>query len=704
MKTLILNIILLFILSCSTQENNTENMTSSSHEHTNRLINSSSPYLLQHAHNPVDWYPWGKEALEKAKNEDKPIIVSIGYAACHWCHVMERESFENDSIAAIMNKYFVCIKVDREERPDVDQVYMDAVQAMGLNGGWPLNVFITPDQKPFYGGTYFPPEQWTQILQSIAKAFKENREKLEKSAEQFTQTLSASEIEKYGLTPSDNPFEKKLLDDMFSTMTQRFDKKYGGMGDAPKFPMPSNWAFLLRYNEATGNELALQQVTKTLNNIGYGGIYDQVGGGFARYSVDKEWFAPHFEKMLYDNAQLVSLYSEAYSLTRDAYYKTIVEETVNWLQEEMTSDENGFYSSLDADSEGEEGKYYVWKYDEFIDVLGRDAEIVSKYYNVTQKGNWEHGNNILHRSTSDKMFAQKENISQDDLNKIILQAKSKLYKAREKRIRPGLDDKILLGWNAVMAKGLLDAYNVFSDEKYLSLALKNIQFIEENMREGNNLFRNYKDGKASITAYLEDYALYIEALTTAYQSTFDEDYLKIADKLTQYTITNFYDNKEGLFYYTNDESDDLIARKKEIFDNVIPSSNSIMAVNLHVLATILDKKEYHDMSNTMLSQVSGILTSSTSHLSNWATLYSYKTYPTPEIVILGEKADELRSLLASQYIPNKVVMGSNTESDLPLMKGKYAINDKTTIYVCFNKTCKLPVHSVESAIKQIKGN
>lgn len=704
MKTLILNITLLFILSCSAQENNTENMTSSTHEHTNRLIDSSSPYLLQHAHNPVDWYPWGKEALEKAKNEDKPIIVSIGYAACHWCHVMERESFENDSIAAIMNKYFVCIKVDREERPDVDQVYMDAVQAMGLNGGWPLNVFITPDQKPFYGGTYFPPEQWTQILQSIAKAFKDNREKLEESAEKFTQTLSASEIQKYGLTPSENPFEKKLLDDMFSTMSQRFDKKNGGMGDAPKFPMPSNWAFLLRYNAATGNELALNQVTKTLDNIGYGGIYDQVGGGFARYSVDKEWFAPHFEKMLYDNAQLISLYSEAYSLTKDTYYKTIVAETINWMQQEMTSDENGFYSSLDADSEGEEGKYYVWKYDDFKEVLGKDAEIVASYYNVTQKGNWEHGNNILYRNSSDEIFAKKETISQDDLIKTIHRAKSKLYKAREKRIRPELDDKILLGWNAVMAKGLLDAYNAFSDENYLALALNNIQFIEENMREGNNLFRNYKDDKASITAYLEDYALYIEALTTAYQSTFDEKYLEIADKLTQYVITNFYDNKEGLFYYTNNESEDLIARKKEIFDNVIPSSNSIMAINLHVLATILDKKEYHDMSNKMLSQISGILTSNTSHLSNWATLYSYKTQPTPEIVILGKNADKLRSSLAAQYIPNKVVLGSTTTSNLPLMEGKYAIDDKTTIYVCFNKTCKLPVHTVESALKQIKGN
>jgi len=706
LKTLSIHIVLLLILSCSSQENNTKDMTSSEHKHTNRLIESSSPYLLQHAHNPVDWYPWGKEALEKAKNEDKPIIVSIGYAACHWCHVMERESFENDSIASIMNEHFVCIKVDREERPDVDQVYMDAVQAMGLNGGWPLNVFITPDQKPFYGGTYFPPEQWTQILQSIAKAFKENREKLEKSAEKFTQTLSASEIEKYGLTPTENPFEKKLLDDMFTTMSQRFDKKNGGMGEAPKFPMPSNWTFLLRYYKATKNELALQQINKTLENIGYGGIYDQVGGGFARYSVDAEWFAPHFEKMLYDNAQLVSVYSEAYLLTKNPYYKTIVEETINWLQKEMMSDENGFYSSLDADSEGEEGKYYVWKYNDFEKVLGSDAPVMAAYYNVTTKGNWEHGNNILHRDESNAVFSEKENISQDDLAEIILKSKSKLYKAREKRVRPGLDDKILLGWNAVMAKGLIDAYNAFSEKQYLELALKNIQFIEENMREGNNLFRNYKSGKASIPAYLEDYALYIDALNALYQSTFDEQYLEIADQLLQYVISNFYDQKEGLFFYTNNDSEDLIARKKEIFDNVIPSSNSIMAINLHVLGTILDKKEYHDLSDKMLSQIAGIITSNTGHLSNWATLYSYKVQSTPEIVIIGENADEIRASITAHYIPNKVLLGNieNTESSLPLMDGKYAIDGKTTIYVCFNKTCKLPVFEVEDALKLIKGN
>lgn len=679
-------------------------MTTSSDQFTNRLIEASSPYLLQHANNPVDWYPWGEEALTKAKKEDKPILVSIGYSACHWCHVMERESFENDSIAAIMNKHFVCIKVDREERPDVDQVYMDAIQAMGLNGGWPLNVFLTPDQKPFYGGTYFPPEQWSKLLQNVASAFSENREKLEKSADQFAETLSASEIEKYGLAPTSNPFEKKTLDDMYSTLSQKFDKKHGGMAGAPKFPMPSNWKFLLRHYNIARNEGALAQIKKTLNEMANGGIYDQIGGGFARYSVDAKWFAPHFEKMLYDNAQLIELYSEAYSLTNDTYYKTVVEQTFTWLQNEMTSSEGGFYTALDADSEGEEGKFYVWNYEAFIEALGKNADVMTAYYNVSESGNWEHGNNILNKNMSDEAFAEQQGISLVELKEIVAQSQSNLLKVRAKRIRPGLDDKILLGWNAMMSKGLLVAHNTSGKQEYLSLAMKNIQFIESKMRNGTALYRNYKNGNASITAYLEDYALYIDALIAAYQSTFDELYLNIANDLTQYVIEHFYDKNEGLFFFTNDEGEELIARKKEIFDNVIPSSNSIMATNLHHLGIILDNEEYKDISNKMLSQVSGIITSNTGYLSNWATLYSYKSTPTPEIVIIGDKAGELRNELARHFIPNKVMMGAEDSSNLPLLKGKYEIDGKTTIYVCFNKTCKLPVLTVEDALKQIKGN
>ncbi len=670
--------------------------------HTNRLIDSSSPYLQQHAHNPVDWYPWGDEVLEKAKAEDKPILVSIGYSACHWCHVMERESFENDSIAAIMNKYFVCIKVDREERPDVDQVYMDAVQAMGLNGGWPLNVFLTPDQKPFYGGTYFPPQQWAKMLEGIAKAYRENREKIEDSAEKFSQSLSASEVEKYGLNTTTSTFDPKLLDQMYNQMASNFDRKKGGMNKSPKFPMPSNWRFLLRHHEATDNQKSLDQVEKTLDEMAYGGIYDQIMGGFARYSTDADWFAPHFEKMLYDNGQLVSLYSEAYAVTKKELYKDIVYQTIDWLEAEMTNDDGGFYAALDADSEGEEGKYYVWTQGELTGILGADAKMIQQYYNTTSSGNWEEEQNILHRNMSDDEFAKKNNISVFDLQKKVRHAHKQLNKVRSKRIRPGLDNKILAGWNGIMICGLVDAYNAFEEERFLKIALDNANFLEANMRNDKALYRSFNDGKASIDAYLEDYAWVIQAYTTLYQATFDEQWLRKAEALTKYALDNFFDESEGMFFYTDKNGEKLIARKKEIFDNVIPASNSVMANNLHVLGILLDNEEYTTTSSQMLARIEKLLTESTGYLTNWGMLFASKTSPTAEIVIVGDEYMQYRDELAAQYIPNKVLMGSEDESNLPLMEGKFASRGKTTIYVCYNKTCKLPVNSVEEALKQLR--
>jgi uncharacterized protein YyaL (SSP411 family) len=670
--------------------------------HTNRLIDASSPYLQQHAHNPVDWYPWGEEALAKAKAEDKPILVSIGYSACHWCHVMERESFENDSIAAVMNAHFICIKVDREERPDVDQVYMDAVHAMGLNGGWPLNVFLTPDQKPFYGGTYFPPEQWTQMLHGIAKAYTENRAKIETSAEQFSQSLSASEIEKYGLNSTTSDFDPKLLDQMYNQMAGRFDRKKGGMNKAPKFPMPSNWRFLLRYADATSNDQALEQVEKTLEEMAYGGIYDQTMGGFARYSTDADWFAPHFEKMLYDNGQLVSLYSEAYAVTGKALYKDIVYQTVDWLEAEMTNADGGFYAALDADSEGVEGKYYVWTQEELTSILGADAGLIQAYYNTTPNGNWEDEQNILHRRMSDEAFAKKQHLSLVDLQKKVRFAHKKLNEVRSKRIRPGLDNKVLAGWNGIMISGLVDAYNAFGDDRFLKIALKNANFIESNMRNGDGLNRNYNNGLASIDAYLEDYSWVIHAYTSLYQSTFDEQWLRRAASLTNYVIDNFFDESEGMFFYTDKNGEKLIARKKEVFDNVIPASNSVMANNLHVLGILLDNASYTKTSSEMLARMEQLLTESTSYLTNWGMLFTAKTSATAEIVIVGDDYMQFRDAIAAKHIPNKVLMGSKTESTLPLMEGKSALSGKTTIYVCYNKTCKLPVNSVEEALEQLK--
>ena len=686
------------IFACQSQDTpNQKNMS-----HTNRLIDASSPYLQQHAHNPVNWYPWGREALEKAKEEDKPILVSIGYSACHWCHVMERESFENDSIAEIMNKYFVCIKVDREERPDVDQVYMDAVQTMGINGGWPLNVFLTPDQKPFYGGTYFPPQQWTQMLEGIAKAYVDNREKIESSAEQFSQTLSASEIEKYRLNTTSSTFDSKQLDEMYDQMARNFDRKKGGMNRAPKFPMPSNWRFLLRYQGAASNQKALSQVVKTLDEMAYGGIYDQIMGGFARYSTDGNWFAPHFEKMLYDNGQLVSLYSEAYSVTGKKLYKDIVYQTIDWLSTEMTSPEGGFYAALDADSEGKEGKYYVWTQEELSTIIGADASIIQDYYNTNDHGNWEEGQNILHRNMSDEAFAEKHNLSLFDLQKKVLHANKQLNKVRSERIKPGLDNKILAGWNGIMICGLVDAYNAFGEERFLKVALDNANFIELNMRNNDGIYRNYNSGNASIDAYLEDYSWVIQAYTTLYQATFDEQWLHKAEVLTKYVLNNFFDESEGMFFYTDKNGEKLIARKKEIFDNVIPASNSVMATNLHTLGILLDNEEFTNTSKQMLARIQKLLTENTSYLTNWGILFTYKAAPTAEIVIIGDDYLEYRNELAAKHITNKVLMGSKEESDLPLMKEKSTLRGKTTIYVCYNKTCKLPVNSVEEAIKQLK--
>ncbi|MEO1049493.1 MAG: thioredoxin domain-containing protein [Bacteroidota bacterium] len=682
---------------------------SKEHGNANRLINSTSPYLQQHAYNPVDWYEWGEEALEKAKNEDKPILVSIGYSSCHWCHVMERESFENDSIAAIMNSSFINIKVDREERPDVDQVYMDAVQTMGQGGGWPLNVFLTPDQKPFFGGTYFPPERWTGLLGDISTAFKEKREEIEESAGLITNRLSLSELEKYNLNATNANFNQEGLDSLFSTMATKFDRSLGGMNRAPKFPMPSNWLFLMRYYASSNDQKALEQLELTLTEIANGGIYDHVGGGFARYSVDAKWLVPHFEKMLYDNGQLLSLYSEAYTITKNEQYKEVIYETVDWLTREMTSREGAFYSALDADSEGEEGKFYVWTYEELQQYLGNDFEIISKYYNIEQGGNWEHGKNILHKKVSDDEFAKANNIELADLKKLINNTKEVLLKERNKRVKPGLDDKILAGWNALMIKGLCDAYEAFDDRKLLEMALKNANFIDEKLTQGDKLYRTYKysndkqtKGGAKIEAYLEDYALVIDAYVALYEATFDEKWVNKAKAFTDYTLEHFYDTEEGVFYFTGNSSEQLIARKKEIFDNVIPASNSVMAVNLNRLGLIFDLEDYRSKSADMMSKVSDFVKSDPGFMSNWAILYSYLSSPTAEIAIIGEDYEKIKQEINQKYNPNKILLGAKESSDLPLLEEKYAIGDKTTIYVCYNKTCKLPVHDVNEAFKQLE--
>ncbi|PTX19309.1 hypothetical protein C8N40_10439 [Pontibacter mucosus] len=671
----------------------------------NRLIHESSPYLLQHAHNPVDWYPWGEEALQKAKQEDKPILVSIGYAACHWCHVMEREAFEHKSIAELMNRHFVCIKVDREERPDVDAVYMDAISAMGLQGGWPLNVFLTPEAKPFYGGTYFPPKQWKELLDSIAEAYTSHRQELDESAEQFAQHLNQNELAKYGLQQKNYHVREDDFKLIGHNLSRNFDKKYGGLGGAPKFPMPVNYLFLLRYHHHTSDQTILNHINLTLREMAYGGIYDQVGGGFARYSVDEEWLVPHFEKMLYDNAQLVSLYAEAYQATRESLYHDVVYQTIGFLERELMSEEGGFYSSLDADSEGEEGRFYTFTKDELQDLLGDEEPLFSKYYHATVTGNFEHGRNILHRRIPDEKFAKENELEQDVLEEMVTTWKEKLMEVRAHRVRPALDDKVLTSWNALMLKGLADAYLVFGNKHFLELALQNARFILANLKKGDKLYHTYKAGKASVDGFLDDYAFLIRALLRLYEVTFEEQWLLGARRLTDYTLENFFDETEGLFFYTDKTAEQLIARKKEILDNVVPSSNSVMATNLHLLGLYFDEERYTSLSDDMLASVKELLLKEPSHMGNWASLYFHKLTPTAEVVIVGPEAPEMRAELTSFYTPNIILAGAEGagNTNIPLLEHRTAINGKTTVYVCYNRTCQLPVHTAAQALKQLQG-
>ncbi|MBL4716022.1 MAG: thioredoxin domain-containing protein [Bacteroidia bacterium] len=677
-------------------------MEKTKHKYTNHLINESSPYLLQHAHNPVDWYPWGEEALKKAKDENKILLISIGYAACHWCHVMEHESFENEEVAKLMNEYFVPIKVDREERPDIDQIYMSAVQLMTGSGGWPLNCFALPDGRPFYGGTYFPKQNWLTILQKVYDEYKTNPAKVEEFANKLTTGVKQSELISYN---SQAPaFSISLLDETVEKWANNFDNKEGGPNRAPKFPIPNNYHFLLRYYYHKQDQEILDHVLLTLNKMAFGGIYDQLGGGFARYSTDKVWKAPHFEKMLYDNGQLVSLYSEAYQLTKDPLYKQIVYETIEFIQRELTSPEFGFYSSLDADSEGEEGKFYVWTRNELEEILGDDEPLFSEYYNVTYNGNWEHYNNILLRQKTDKEFADKHKISVEDLREKLISAKKKVFKVRSKRIRPGLDDKVLTEWNALMLKGYIDAHRAFNDDNLLKEALKNAKFITDNMLDGSRLNRNYKNGKSTINGYLSDYSFTIEAFIALYEVTFDESWLLKAKDLMDYTINHFYDAGSNMFYFTSDEDPALIARKMEVNDNVIPASNSSIAKGLFILGNLFDNADYLEMSTKMLNNIQQFIPSYGSGYSNWGMLFLNMVYSPYEIAIVGKDAVEKRKELDKNFIPNKLILGGDNEGSLPLLKMK-AVKGKTMIYVCKNKSCKLPVENVSEALEQMnEGN
>ena len=667
---------------------------------TNSLINETSPYLLQHAHNPVEWYPWGTQALEKARSENKMLLISVGYAACHWCHVMEHESYEDVAVAEIMNKHFVCIKVDREERPDVDQVYMNAAYLINGNGGWPLNALAMPDGRPFFAGTYFPKSQWIQLLEYFTGLYKNEREKLNAQADSVSKGIR--DIENVPFNESAISFNMSMIDEMFSALDKKIDKERGGIIGSMKFPMPAIWEFLLQYHFQSGNKSAMDAVETTLNHMALGGIYDQVGGGFCRYATDPKWHAPHFEKMLYDNAQLVSLYSHAFQSTKNPLYKKIVRETIGFINRELTSPEGGFYSSLDADSEGEEGKFYVWSAGEIRDILQKDENLYSDFYGITSGGNWEHGNNIPDANGVEIDVAKKYNLSEDQLQTTLEALNKKLFVVRKNRVPPATDDKILTSWNALMVKGFIDAYKAFGDEAYLDSAKRNIDFLLKNVcTQNNSLFRNYKNGKATIPAFLDDYAFMISALIDYYQVSFDENYLQKANSLAAYVGQHFYDETSGMFFYTDDQHSDLIARKMEVSDNVIPSSNSEMAKNLLCLGLYFENEHYQQQSMQLVKNVIEDIKQNTNYYSNWAQVMLLQTMPPFEVAIVGDHWKEKLAEFNSYYLPNCIFLGGEKEGKLSLLQDKL-VHGKTIIYVCVNKTCGMPTELVIDAIKQIK--
>lgn len=700
MRTLLIILILFItIFSCNSSK---KDILDTQHQYTNELINETSPYLLQHAHNPVNWKAWNSETLQKVKEEKKLMVISIGYSACHWCHVMEKESFEDSTVAATMNKHFVAVKVDREERPDVDQIYINAVQLMTGSAGWPLNVITLPDGRPVWGGTYFRKDNWINSLEKIEKIYQENPQRLIDYATQLEEGIKSMDL--ISVNTNELNFINFPSDSIVEKWSDSFDYKYGGPNRSPKFMMPNNLKYLLRHGIQYNNEKLLNYVYLTLDQIAYGGVYDHVGGGFARYSTDLRWHVPHFEKMLYDNAQLVSLYSQAYQTTKKPLYKEVVLETLEFVKREMTNPEGAFFSSLDADSptnEGdlEEGAYYVFNKNELKLILEDDFSLFSEYYNINSYGKWEKENYVLIRQKSDVLITNEFSISQIELEQKKKSWKKKLSVHRNKRPKPRLDDKTLTSWNALMIEGYVDAFKTFQVAGYLTEALKNAQFIIENQLQPNGaLNHNYKNGKSSINGYLEDYATLINAFISLYEVTLDEKWIRLSEKLTDYTYENFYNQENSMFYFTSKKDEKLITRNFEYRDNVIASSNSIMAKNLFILSHHLDNENYLNTSSKMLHNVKSEIETYPSGYSNWLDLsenYKNKYY---EIVVVGKDANNKIKEINTSYLPNALVAGSLKESTKPLLKYRYIV-DETLIYVCINNSCKLPVSKVSEALK-----
>ncbi|GMN05985.1 thioredoxin domain-containing protein [Croceitalea sp. MTPC5] len=673
------------------------------HKHTNALIEETSPYLLQHAHNPVNWQAWHPEVLERAQKEDKPLLISIGYAACHWCHVMEEECFEDEEVAQMMNENFINIKIDREERPDVDQIYMDAIQMMTGNGGWPLNIIALPDGRPFWGATYLPRENWVKSLEQLTKLYKEDPEKIRGYASDLERGIQSINLVENNAEA--NTYSLEQLKNSVGEWSAYFDTYLGGYKRAPKFMMPNNLDFLLHYGTSQKDSTVLQYVNTTLTRMAYGGIYDHIGGGFSRYSVDTKWHVPHFEKMLYDNGQLVSLYAKAFAVTKNPLYKKVVEQSIGFVQEELSDESGGFYSSLDADSlnendELEEGAYYVWTKAALEQLLGADFTLFKDYYNINSYGEWEE-NYVLIRDKSDQEIADKHSISVEKLKERLSKSLSVLKQAREKRKKPRLDDKILTSWNGLLLKGLVDAYRYMGDKDHLDMALKNARFIESKMlRTSGGLFRNHKNGKSTINGFLEDYAATIEAFIALYEVTFDQKWLDHAKGLTDYTLVHFNDDVSRMFFFTSDEDESLIRRTIETNDNVISASNSIMANNLLKLHKVFPKEGYGERAHRMVKNVQDNFDKNGQSFANWMHLVLYENLNFYEIAIVGEEYKKLGQEIASHYIPNSILVASEKEGGIDLLKNRYN-EGQTLIYVCIEGTCKLPVVEAQQALNSI---
>ncbi len=669
----------------------------------NELQHETSPYLLQHANNPVHWKAYNDKSLETAKDQDKLMIISVGYSACHWCHVMEHDSFESEDAAQIMNSNFISIKVDREERPDVDAVYMKAVQLMGSQGGWPLNIVALPDGRPIWGGTYFPKKDWMNYLSQLAEMYQSERPKLLEYADKLQNGIET--ISSLKSSDSSSELQLNMLVPLVTKWKKSFDHEFGGMARAPKFMMPNNYTFLLNYADSTNDIELLDFVNLTLQKMAFGGLFDTVDGGFSRYSVDMKWHVPHFEKMLYDNGQLVSLYSDAYKVTKNELYREVVEKTLKFVARELTADSGAYFSALDADSLNENGKleegaFYVWKMEELKELIP-DFELFSIVFNINDFGFWEDGNFVLIQNQTLEQIATDQNIEFETLKNRKKEWEHILYEFREKRSKPRLDDKSLTSWNAIMLKGYVDAFKAFGNDEYLNAALRNATFIlNHQLSPEGNLFRSHKNGKSTINAYLEDYVWVVSAFIALYEVTLDENWLTQSRQLVDYCYDHFYDEREQFFAFTSNLDAVIIARHFETEDNVIASSNSVMAQNLIKLSVYFSNTTYHDTSITMLRKLMPLVDYPSAY-ANWLTILLQQKGFSNEVAICGESAKSDMKHFNSLYFPNHIFAATNQVSQIPFLQNRYN-ETRSLYYICENGTCNLPLEDINTAISNLK--